>query len=229
MEDDPARRTPTRGHRRWTPHPLLVLLGGCLAGGTVAWRIGWCVPAEAAVIVLWTVAAMVAGRFDPRTTAGRVGCGLTIALTLGVGLAGSDAIRGTVLERDGKPAYAVVGEVRTGGYEYTPSCLVGNFDGRALPRELTPCEGFAVGDRVGVTYDPAGRQNSVEGAPDPGGALHRTAGLLVALTLLALSGPLWAARPAPPDPQPPGGSRSPGRPPGHACTPARLNACTLVQ
>ncbi|QKW22096.1 hypothetical protein HUT16_26215 [Kitasatospora sp. NA04385] len=194
MKDEQAGRAPTRAPGRWTLYALLTLYGGCLLSGLQSWWIGRSPAAEGMVVAAWTIALGTVVMLGFRTRSGRVAGAFAVLLALGLGLAGSDAVHATVLRQYGERASAVVAEVHSGGPRQSPYCLLRTDDGSAVPRELTPCEGLEVGDRLDATYDPDGRQNPVEGVPDPTGALRWAAGLLAALTLLVLSLPLWAGR-----------------------------------
>ncbi|MFD7643745.1 DUF3592 domain-containing protein [Kitasatospora sp. NPDC059795] len=176
-------------HRFWVRFVPATLVGSFALIWVADHQLGWGAPALNVSRAVSAMALMLVMGFAYRTVVGLVGAVAAFALVVILGFTGVDAVHHGVLARDGERTVAEVVAVTPGGRASAPHCEVRAADGGDI-REFRST-GCRVGDRVDVTFDPAGRVASIEGTPDPDGWAFITEVLAAVLALLVLSMPLW--------------------------------------
>ncbi|OKJ06662.1 hypothetical protein [Kitasatospora sp. CB01950] len=177
-------------HRFWVRFVPATLVGSFALLWVADHQLGWGAPAMNVSRAVSAMALMLVMGFAYRTMLGLVGAVAAFALVVILGYTGATAVHHGVLARDGEPTVAEVVAVTPGGRMNAEHCeLRRAIDGGDI-RELRS-NGCHVGDRVGVTFDPAGRVASIEGTPDPDGRAFTAEVLAAVLAVLVLSMPLW--------------------------------------
>ncbi|MGW4384555.1 hypothetical protein [Kitasatospora sp. NPDC004531] len=176
-------------HRFWVRFAPATLVGSSALIWVADHQLGWRGPALNFALAGAAMALMLVTGFAYRTVVGLVAAVAAFALAVVIGLTGATAVQHGVLARDGESAVAEVVAVTPGGRGSAQHCELRAAGGGDI-RELRS-NGCHVGDRIGVTFDPAGRVDSIVGAPDADGRASTIEVLAAVLAVLVLSMPLW--------------------------------------
>ncbi|MFF0440892.1 DUF3592 domain-containing protein [Kitasatospora sp. NPDC004614] len=177
-------------HRFWVRFAPATLVASSALIWLISQHLGWRTGTLKGALALLALAMVLVMAFSYRTVVGLVAALASGALVVLLGFAGVDAAQHDVLARDGERTVAEVIAVDPGKGRGTPTCELRAADGRDISGRIHSND-YRVGDHVSVTFDPAGRVDPVEGAPDPDGEARWAAGLGGGLALLVLSLPLW--------------------------------------